>query len=139
LHTRITPEEVDKFQQEARLLASLKHPHIVRVLDFGIKSSHAENLIWRIFSCHMAWAGHCRSQSSYLGESTEKVDPIRQKRQITSSSMSTFQTASKKQVPYLAYHYPEAQKSSTWKIKSRSSLRRETRRKQEDQEKDKYG
>jgi serine/threonine protein kinase len=36
LHTQVTQEDVTQFQQEARLLASLKHPHIVRVFDFGI-------------------------------------------------------------------------------------------------------
>ena len=36
LHTRVTEEDVAQFQQEARLLASLRHPHIIRVLDFGL-------------------------------------------------------------------------------------------------------
>lgn len=37
LHTQVGQEDVTQFQQEARLLASLKHPHIIRVLDFGIE------------------------------------------------------------------------------------------------------
>ncbi len=36
LHTRVSEEDVAQFQQEARLLASLRHPHIIRVLDFGL-------------------------------------------------------------------------------------------------------
>src|SRR5437763_16474747 len=37
LHTQVSSEDTVQFQQEARILASLKHPHIVRVLDFGIE------------------------------------------------------------------------------------------------------
>lgn len=37
LHTQVGQEDVMQFQLEARLLASLKHPHIIRVLDFGIE------------------------------------------------------------------------------------------------------
>jgi WD40 repeat protein len=36
LHTQVAQEDVVQFQEEARILASLRHPHIVRVLDFGI-------------------------------------------------------------------------------------------------------
>ncbi len=36
LHTRLGEEDVTPFQQEACLLAGLKHPHIIRVLDFGL-------------------------------------------------------------------------------------------------------
>ena len=37
LHTQVTQDDVAQFQQEARLLASLRHPHIIRVLDFGLE------------------------------------------------------------------------------------------------------
>lgn len=36
LHTQLTGREKDKFQAEARTVAHLKHPNIVRVLEFGI-------------------------------------------------------------------------------------------------------
>jgi WD40 repeat protein len=36
LHTQVTADDMVQFQQEALLLASLKHPHIIRVLDFGL-------------------------------------------------------------------------------------------------------
>lgn len=37
LHTQLTSEDVDKFRIEARMIARLIHPHIVRVLEFGIE------------------------------------------------------------------------------------------------------
>ncbi len=38
LHTRLAEgDEVELFQQEARTVAHLEHPHIVRVLDFDIQ------------------------------------------------------------------------------------------------------
>jgi serine/threonine protein kinase len=37
LHTQVAPEDMALFQQEARILAGLKHPHIVNILDFGIE------------------------------------------------------------------------------------------------------
>jgi len=36
LHTRLDRDEADAFRNEARTVARLKHPHIVRVLDFGV-------------------------------------------------------------------------------------------------------
>jgi serine/threonine protein kinase len=36
LHTRVSEKDMAQFEQEARLLASLRHPHIIRVLDFGL-------------------------------------------------------------------------------------------------------
>src|SRR2546428_14046144 len=36
LHTQLADHEADKFRTEARTIAHLVHPHIVRVLDFGI-------------------------------------------------------------------------------------------------------
>ena len=37
LRAQVTKDDVAQFQQEARLLASLKHSHIVHVFDFGVE------------------------------------------------------------------------------------------------------
>src|SRR6266702_4984388 len=37
LHTQLTSEDTDKFRTEARTIAHLVHPHIVRVLEFGVE------------------------------------------------------------------------------------------------------
>jgi serine/threonine protein kinase len=39
LHTRLTADDLDHFVQEARTIARLKHPQIVRVLEFGVEGS----------------------------------------------------------------------------------------------------
>ena len=36
LHTKLASDDIDKFRTEARTIAYLIHPHIVRVLDFGV-------------------------------------------------------------------------------------------------------
>jgi WD40 repeat protein len=38
LHTSLTSDEREKFRVEARTIAHLEHPHIVRVLDFGVEN-----------------------------------------------------------------------------------------------------
>src|SRR5713101_3349996 len=37
LHTQLASEDMDAFRNEARTIARLIHPHIVRVFDFGIE------------------------------------------------------------------------------------------------------
>jgi eukaryotic-like serine/threonine-protein kinase len=39
LHTQLTSDDVDKFRTEARTIARLIHPHIVRVLEFGVEGN----------------------------------------------------------------------------------------------------
>jgi eukaryotic-like serine/threonine-protein kinase len=39
LHTQIGSSKLDDFLREARIIAHLLHPHIVRVLDFGVEST----------------------------------------------------------------------------------------------------
>jgi len=37
LHTQLTSDDMETFRLEARRVAHLEHPHIVRVLDFGVE------------------------------------------------------------------------------------------------------
>jgi eukaryotic-like serine/threonine-protein kinase len=39
LYTHLTSEDVEHFRTEARIVASLLHPHIVRVLDYGLEGT----------------------------------------------------------------------------------------------------
>src|SRR5579864_6986530 len=39
LHTQLGPTDIDAFRTEARTIARLVHPHIIRVLDFNAAGS----------------------------------------------------------------------------------------------------
>src|SRR5438128_1527786 len=39
LHTQLASNEIEHFRNEARTIAHLEHPHIVRVLDFGVEGN----------------------------------------------------------------------------------------------------
>src|SRR5579859_2573933 len=39
LHTRLSNDDVEGFRREAQVIAQLIHPHIVRVLDFGVEGN----------------------------------------------------------------------------------------------------
>jgi len=39
LHAQLTPEDIEQFRNEARIIVRLEHPHIVRVLEFGIENN----------------------------------------------------------------------------------------------------
>src|SRR5437899_5392540 len=39
LHTQLTSHDTESFRTEARTIAHLEHPHIVRVLEFGLENN----------------------------------------------------------------------------------------------------
>lgn len=45
LHTRLEEEGMKQFRNEAQAIARLKHPHIVRMLDFGIEDGQIPYLV----------------------------------------------------------------------------------------------
>jgi WD40 repeat protein len=45
LKTQLSPAEIEKFRREARIVAALRHPHIVSVLDFGAEPDEPPYLV----------------------------------------------------------------------------------------------
>jgi len=39
LHTRLSNDDIEKFQKEAQTIANLRHPSIVRILDFDVEDN----------------------------------------------------------------------------------------------------
>ena len=39
LNAQLTKDDMENFRNEARTIARLEHPHIVRVLDFGVEGN----------------------------------------------------------------------------------------------------
>src|SRR5579884_1415724 len=37
IHGELDPEAIESFKKEAQTIAALKHPHIVRILEFGFE------------------------------------------------------------------------------------------------------
>ena len=77
LYVQLTSEGIEQFRLEARTIAHLEHPHIVRVLDFGVEDgtpflvmSYAPNgtlrqlyLKLRLFKSQCAQiSGNCRGK-----------------------------------------------------------------------------
>ncbi len=45
LYTQVDGPDVQRFKREARMVADLRHPHIVNILDFGVQDGRAPYLI----------------------------------------------------------------------------------------------
>lgn len=45
LHTQLAGDQIERFQGEAKTIANLVHPHIVRVLDFDVAADGAPFLV----------------------------------------------------------------------------------------------
>src|SRR5689334_2107462 len=39
LHAQLADQDMERFRFEARTIAHLEHPHIVRILDFGVEGN----------------------------------------------------------------------------------------------------
>src|SRR5712691_11436027 len=43
LHARLTEEDLQHFLKEAQIIVKLQHPHIVRVIDFGVEGGGSDD------------------------------------------------------------------------------------------------
>jgi serine/threonine protein kinase len=68
LDTKLAQDEIISFQREARTIAQLEHPHIVRILDFGVDS----NLPFLV----MSYAPHGTLRQRYLKGTCLSLDII---------------------------------------------------------------
>jgi hypothetical protein len=69
LHTRLREEHWQLFHNEALAIANLKHPHIVRMLDFGIEDGQVPYLVMDYLS-----GGTLRQ--SYTREAPQPLPPV---------------------------------------------------------------
>lgn len=59
LYTQVDGPDVQRFKREARMVADLRHPHIVNILDFGVQDGRTPYLI-------MQYAPHGTLRGLYL-------------------------------------------------------------------------
>src|SRR5690242_16223902 len=69
LHTRLLEREAQKFLNEARTIADLQHPHIVRVLEYGVQDTHAFLV--------MDYASHGTLRERYTEETPQPLAAVR--------------------------------------------------------------
>ena len=70
LSTPLVGEYLQRFIREAKIVASLEHPHIVRVLDFGIEEEKETPFLV------MSYAAHGTMRQRYPKESTISLDEV---------------------------------------------------------------
>lgn len=77
LHTLINSQTLEQFRQEARTIARLDHPHIVRILDFGVMDG-SPYLVMVYAAGGTLRHRHSKGQQLSLATVLSYVDPIAQ-------------------------------------------------------------
>src|SRR5260370_35794821 len=70
LSTPLVGDNLTRFLREAKIVASLEHPHISRVLDFGIEEEEANPFLV------MSYAAHGTMRQRYPKGSTVPLDDV---------------------------------------------------------------